>query len=147
MLMKTKEIRVCSGNIVEKKGGWYVVCGRWGMKNRCWRLETWDWGTKACPPPGRAVMLRGAKHPCSLPLDAERKGQLQRSFARPKAWRAQDDRRLQIRNLGSTLKGNSFLTERSGNVYENKGPTFRNLGLSGNVGENKGDTRPRQVCC
>src|SRR5208337_831491 len=46
------------------------------------------------------VILSGAKDPCSLSPEAEGKGQLQRSFARPKARRAQDDRRLQVLNAG-----------------------------------------------
>jgi hypothetical protein len=48
------------------------------------------------------VILSEAKNPRSLPLDAERKTQLQTrrgGFARPKARRAQDDKRLQ--NCGS----------------------------------------------
>jgi hypothetical protein len=37
-----------------------------------------------------------------------------------------------------TLKENSFLTERSANVYENKGSAFSGLDQGGNVIENKG---------
>jgi hypothetical protein len=37
-----------------------------------------------------------------------------------------------------TLKGNSFLTERSANLYENKGSAFHDPGRSGNVFENTG---------
>jgi len=57
------------------------------------------------------VMLsppRRTRHPGSLWLDAERKRQLHRSFARPKARRAQDDRRVQIRNSGSTDHGSAM---------------------------------------
>ena len=43
------------------------------------------------------LRVNSAKHPCSLSLDVEGKRQLRRSFARPKARRAQDDKRLQIR--------------------------------------------------
>jgi hypothetical protein len=55
------------------------------------------------------VMLSTAKHPCSLSLDAKGKRQLQRSFARPKARRAQDDRRLQLRYRGSTAVLSNYL--------------------------------------
>jgi hypothetical protein len=35
MSMKTKEMKVESGNVVENKGGWWqAVGGRWGRKNR-----------------------------------------------------------------------------------------------------------------
>jgi hypothetical protein len=47
-----------------------------------------------------SLRVNSAKHPCSLSPDASRRKQLQRSFARPKARRAQDDRRLQFRNRG-----------------------------------------------
>ena len=50
--------------------------------------------------PFAALRVNSAKHPRSLSLDGERKTQLQRSCARPKARRAQDDRRAQIRNSG-----------------------------------------------
>ena len=46
--------------------------------------------------PFAALRVNSAKHPCSLSLDAQRKRQLQRSFACPKARRAQDDRGLQL---------------------------------------------------
>jgi hypothetical protein len=35
MSMKTKEMRVESGNVIENKGGrWHAAGGRWGRKNR-----------------------------------------------------------------------------------------------------------------
>ena len=39
-----------------------------------------------------------------------------------------------------------FLTERSGNVIENKGRLWKTRGLSGNVYENKGDAGGRRDC-
>jgi hypothetical protein len=44
----------------------------------------------------QAVILSEAKNLCSSCQAGERKKQLQRSFARPKAGRAQDDSRFQL---------------------------------------------------
>ena len=40
-----------------------------------------------------------------------------------------------------------FLTERSGNVIENKGRLWKTLERSWNVYENKGDTSRKRECC
>jgi hypothetical protein len=39
------------------------------------------------------------------------------------------------------------MTERSGNVIENKGPLLKKWERNGNVYENKGDLRKKEECC
>jgi hypothetical protein len=54
-------------------------------------------------------------------------------------------------NVFSTGKEETVVTlkmkERSGNVYENKGPLWKKLERSRNITDSKGDTPSNRECC
>jgi len=87
--------------------------------------------TRAEPERCHADPALREKHPCSLSLDAERKRQLQTrrgGFARPKARRAQDDRRPQIRNSGLAAIPSNGYQNQSADLLTNRGLLHRLLG-------------------